>query len=502
MKLDAALEKVVIGKPFGLTMVKGAQGTGKTTAAACRALYLKSSYCIYEDEKVLVASKESGNIAQLKSVYEEAKNDYNCDYATLFSLFKQEPVDFYTLEELVDKYYSVYAEDNKLNFTLIGEEEKLNIIGQCISELKGKYKNVRIIRNHNENFIISEIDWIKACDIESMEEYKECSRLGRVCGDRKGPNRLLRNSRSREAIFEIMLLYNRKLASKNMIDHIDKEKMALKSIQSREIGLYTHMIVDNAQKLTRIQLYILMALKSKKAYSSMMLLVDHKAEVCNGAWLVKGRRQGDLGFDTTIKNCYLKKSFVDVKEVVPVTVEPKPDKKKTVNDFMEKYVFVDVRHKRSFEFSRDTSNYDELILNHGKEDVLLSKEELTSLPVYSNIAAGEPITINPDMVDTFDIPHYWVKGMRDCFMLRVKGDSMIGADIEDGDFVVIRRQNTASNRDIVAVDIEGSATLKRLWFGKEEVLLMPENEKYSPIHIKDREAVILGIVVGIIKNAA
>lgn len=501
MEFDAALNKIVVGKPFGMTMVKGSQGTGKTAAAACRALYLKNSYCLYEDEKILVTANDNYDISLLKRFYEEAKDSYKYDYATLFSLSKQEPVEFCTLDDLVIKYYSIYEKENKTNYRLIEAKEKLQKIKECVDEIKHKYKNVRLMKKCNEEFIIDEINWIKACDIRTLEEYKNSARLGRVSRKGIGPVRLIRNSKSREAIFEIMLLYNEKIFRNNMIDEIDRERLALKAIINNEQGKYTHMVVDNAHKLSRIQLNILMSLKSSKAYSSMMLMVNHKAEPSDGSWITKGRKQKDLEFNTSIKSCYLKKNFMEfVRHEALIESDSEIGSKR--EDCMEKYVYVDMRHKRNFQFLRDTSNYDELILTEEKEDILCGKNELVPIPVYSNIAAGEPITINPDRVDTFNLPQYWVKGMKDCFMLKVKGDSMIGADIDDGDFVVIRKQNTASNRDIVAVDIEGSATLKRLWLGKEEVLLMPENEKYSPIPIKDRDAVILGVVIGIIKNAA
>ena len=92
--------------------------------------------------------------------------------------------------------------------------------------------------------------------------------------------------------------------------------------------------------------------------------------------------------------------------------------------------------------------------------------------------------------------------MKDCFILKVKGDSMIGAAIEDGDFVVIRKQGAANNKDIIAVDLEGRATLKRLSIDKNDIILIPENDKYSPISLKNREALVLGVVIGVIKYAA
>lgn len=493
MELDAAVKKIIIGKPFGLTMVKGAQSSGKTVTAAYRALYLKSSYCIYEDEKVLVVSSERENIDSIKNIYDNAKQENTYDYATLFSLLKEEPINFLTMDELIDKYYIMYLKQNNLKLVMASEDEKENIIKECIEELDSRYRSVKFVKNRDISFIIDEIKWIKCCQVGSREEYLSANRIGR-----KGA-RLIKNSISREAIYNIMLNYNNKLSSRDLIDTVDKEIFALRAIESNCYGRYTHMVVDDAHKLTRLQINILLALNSKKAYSSMMLMVNHKYEASRGGWIVKGRKQKELGFEVNIKNSYLKKTITSS---VEFEKEQELEGQKRSKLSMEKYLYVDVRHRKSFEFVRDTSNYDELILVQQDKDLLCGKEELASLPVYSNIAAGEPISINPEVEDTFNIPHYWIKGMKDCFILKVKGDSMTGAQIEDGDFVVIRKQTMASNRDIVAVNIEGSATLKRLWMDKNDVLLMPENDKYTPISIKNREAVVLGVVVGIIKSAA
>ena len=111
-----------------------------------------------------------------------------------------------------------------------------------------------------------------------------------------------------------------------------------------------------------------------------------------------------------------------------------------------------------------------------------------------------PLLINPEQEGNFYIPKYWLKGIKDAFILKVKGDSMIGADINDGDFVVIRKQYNAQNGNIVAVDMHGSDTLKRLSIGKDEILLMPENDQYKPIPISEEGIYIIGIVVGVIKQ--
>ena len=146
------------------------------------------------------------------------------------------------------------------------------------------------------------------------------------------------------------------------------------------------------------------------------------------------------------------------------------------------------------------NNISEIIVKNEDTEDVYSSNELRVLAIYSDIAAGEPILINSDIEGDFFIPHYWLKGIKDCFVLKVKGDSMIGANIEDGDSVVIRKQYTAQNNDIVAVDLDGSATLKRLQINKGKVILIPENEKYNPIVVTDNEVNVIGVAVGVMKQ--
>ena len=167
---------------------------------------------------------------------------------------------------------------------------------------------------------------------------------------------------------------------------------------------------------------------------------------------------------------------------------------------IENFKYRDIRHSRKYEFIRDLNNSSEIIVKNEDGEDEYTKEELRQLPIYSDIAAGEPILINPDIEGDFLLPKYWLKGINNCFILKVKGDSMIGADIYDGDYVVIRKQYMAQNNDIVAVDLDGSATLKRLVMNKAGILLMPENKKYNPIQIVDEEASIIGVAIGVINR--
>ena len=124
---------------------------------------------------------------------------------------------------------------------------------------------------------------------------------------------------------------------------------------------------------------------------------------------------------------------------------------------VEMFEYIDLKFNRSHEFLRDTSNSKDIVIDDSNENL-----DVIGVPIFNEIAAGQPILINDELQGLFYLPNEWIKSSRDTFILKIKGDSMIKANINDGDLVVIKKQNTANNGEIAAVDVGGSATLKRL----------------------------------------
>lgn len=119
------------------------------------------------------------------------------------------------------------------------------------------------------------------------------------------------------------------------------------------------------------------------------------------------------------------------------------------------------------------------------------------VPLVGTITAGEPILATQNIEDTYALPSDMF-GNGELFMLKVRGESMINAGIFDGDNIVVRRQQTADNGQIVAVMIDDSATVKRFYKEDGHFRLQPENDTMQPI-ITD-QAEILGLVVGLVRS--
>ena len=121
------------------------------------------------------------------------------------------------------------------------------------------------------------------------------------------------------------------------------------------------------------------------------------------------------------------------------------------------------------------------------------------MPIYGNVSCGRPKFIDDYLEGYLEIPQSMI-GKGEFFALRAKGDSMINAGINDGDLLVIKKQEYAEDGQIVVALIDDNVTLKRYYSLKSEkkIILRPENEKYDDIVIET--CIIMGIAVKILKD--
>ena len=126
-----------------------------------------------------------------------------------------------------------------------------------------------------------------------------------------------------------------------------------------------------------------------------------------------------------------------------------------------------------------------------------AQKELVDVPIIGKITAGQPILAVENVTDTFPIPIDFV-GNSESFMLTVRGESMIEAGILNGDYILVKRQNTANNGEIVVALIGDEATVKTFYKEKDHIRLQPENSTMDPIIVPNCE--ILGKVAGVFRK--
>lgn len=134
-----------------------------------------------------------------------------------------------------------------------------------------------------------------------------------------------------------------------------------------------------------------------------------------------------------------------------------------------------------------------------KRAVTLGKSGSVNIPLLGTVTAGRPVFAYENYEEYYSFPLDEFRG-EDLFMLHVQGTSMINAGICDGDKIIVRRQQTAADGEIVVALVGESATVKRLFRRNGKIILHPENEVLDDFVFNPEEVSILGKVVGLIRN--
>jgi repressor LexA len=137
------------------------------------------------------------------------------------------------------------------------------------------------------------------------------------------------------------------------------------------------------------------------------------------------------------------------------------------------------------------------VLEITNRTVRIDDEDVVSLPLVGRVSAGVPVLAEEHVEEMIPVPRRFVGWSDESFLLTIRGDSMIGAGIHDGDLVIVRCQATATPGEIVVALQGDEATVKRLAVADGRPYLQPENPAYTPIH---GEFEVIGKVVGLLRR--
>ncbi len=815
MQLNIEQKRIINGKPNGHVLVKGVAGSGKTTVAVNKISVLLDNYCNDKDDRILMVTYNKSLVKYVKYIYDNVQKEKELEQLTFIDSNKNDKLDIKTIDSLMYRYFMIYKNRVKnKNLEIASQEEINNILVESIASISKKYINVKLVSPQNLSFIREEIIWIKSCNYTDLEVYQNIDRLGRISKRTSdGPQKLRKNSEQREAIFRILEIYNHKLKSINKIDFQDMAIIALDTVKQERISKYTHILIDESQDLTRIQLEFIKALYNEKSYSSITFVADVAQSIYPQAWLTKNRSFTSIGFDMKGKSTSLSKNYrttteiaqaaysliendieiieddnfvkpalIDKKGSYPVcrifkskkeeaeyiattinedlikeynlkdiaiiarkkeqlfeiksflerlnikstlfdtkddfdfeensvklltmhsikglefkvvmiiglnnrimplntianeiedediiesrdrkllyvgmtrateklfiTSDGKPSKfigeisykylkpslntsfrrihriniedykfkdkifdlyseeekvrqwlikelidvykykedlieiekpinigsmpgfvdivvniyrnkikdsyvmievkrwgvgieraltqlksymatsqtvqygiatdgneiiiinkqGETISDIPEfnssmlpsslvSYEYINLKYNNKIEFICDSNSPSEIYVTNEKSEEI--EDDIRSVPIYNEIAAGKPILINDAIEGNFFIPNLWTKSLQDIFILKIRGDSMINKNINNGDYILINKQSTANIGDVVAVDIDGNTTLKTYKTMGGKILLIPENDDYEPMILDEDQLRIIGVAIGVIKK--
>ncbi|WP_243115941.1 transcriptional repressor LexA [Petrocella atlantisensis] len=129
----------------------------------------------------------------------------------------------------------------------------------------------------------------------------------------------------------------------------------------------------------------------------------------------------------------------------------------------------------------------------------VQRREIVNVPILGRVAAGEPLLAVENIEEYFPLPVDYAPN-QELFMLRVKGDSMINVGIFEGDLIIVQKQSTATNGDIVVALLEDSVTVKTYYRESDHIRLQPENDQLEPIRVYDDSIVIEGKVISLFRQ--
>jgi len=132
------------------------------------------------------------------------------------------------------------------------------------------------------------------------------------------------------------------------------------------------------------------------------------------------------------------------------------------------------------------------------EEVDIEPDTMVDIDLLGTVTAGQPMDLF-EYKESVSVPASMVR--KSSYALRVRGNSMIDDNIEDGDIIVVEKRDSAENGQSVVAMINGdSVTLKKFYIEKDGIRLQPANPDLQPIYIKNEELQILGIVIGVIRR--
>ena len=137
------------------------------------------------------------------------------------------------------------------------------------------------------------------------------------------------------------------------------------------------------------------------------------------------------------------------------------------------------------------------------DDFSKTLKDTVRVPILGQISAGRPIFAEENIEGYINLDKFLTKHSKDIFALKVKGDSMIGAGILDGDYVIVKKQPTVENGEIACVLIDNEATVKRFYKRDTHIELRPDNDKYQPIIVTqelNKNIFVLGKVIGVLRK--
>ncbi|ETP67612.1 umuDC operon protein-like protein [Planococcus glaciei CHR43] len=313
MKLNVEQRRIVELEPAGPMLVKGVAGSGKTTVAIRRLNFLKDHYCHEDDDRILLVTYNKTLLQYIKHQYARLADEDELSAAQLFS--SDAEVDITNIDSLMYKEFMRYQKRLNKKLEIAAPEKMHKLMVLAIHHVKKSYPDVKVLTPKNSKFLLDEVEWLLACAMTDVETYQAADRVGRSSGDGGTPQKLLKNSKLRAAIFDVCLHFIELLEKEGLTTFKQMNLYALEEVRRSRSHAYTHILIDESQDLTRVQLLFLKELYREKDYSSLLFVADNTQSIYPLSWLGKGRPYTSIGYDMSGKSRALSKNYRTTTEI-------------------------------------------------------------------------------------------------------------------------------------------------------------------------------------------
>jgi len=316
-KIELTKEQINISNipKKGILVVKGTAGSGKTTVGISRLKFIYNRIML-DNDSVAFLTYNKTLISYVDYLISKDDNNLSDDGEGQFTIehIIKENIDrsITTVSQVMIDYYFEYLKIHNLYLQDVSEDEKLYYLRKGILEIENEVqrKNISIFSRDNYMFLMEEIDWIRTCRIASEKDYQVIDRKGRIKTGGSSKRRLPKKSEVRQVIFRLTNKYIKLLWYDKKVDFIMKEMLALKQIQTTPIKRYEHIIVDEAQDLTKLQFDFLKHLIIESSNSTATFLYDDAQSIYPNSWLGPKRTFKSLGIKIDSSNSKkLKKNY-------------------------------------------------------------------------------------------------------------------------------------------------------------------------------------------------
>ncbi|SDI34104.1 SOS regulatory protein LexA [Planococcus glaciei] len=313
MKLNVEQRRIVELEPAGPMLVKGVAGSGKTTVAIRRLNFLKDHYCHEDDDRILLVTYNKTLLQYIKHQYARLADEDELSAAQLFS--SDAEVDITNIDSLMYKEFMRYQKRLNKKLEIAAPEKMYKLMVLAIHHVKKSNPDVKVLTPKNSKFLLDEVEWLLACAMTDVETYQAADRVGRSSGDGGTPQKLLKNSKLRAAIFDVCLHFIELLEKEGLTTFKQMNLYALEEVRRSRSHAYTHILIDESQDLTRVQLLFLKELYREKDHSSLLFVADNTQSIYPLSWLGKGRPYTSIGYDMSGKSRALSKNYRTTTEI-------------------------------------------------------------------------------------------------------------------------------------------------------------------------------------------